>query len=85
MELDELFHRDIISFSGNERLVDTYNSVRIQFQRITIRVLKEPGRIASTIKEHKAILDELKRGDPWTAYCSMSEHLNRTRNIVESL
>lgn len=85
MELDELFHRDIISFSRNKRLADTFNGIRVRFQRITVKVLKEPGRIASTIKEHEAILAELKRGDPWASYRLMDEHLNGTRRIVGAL
>ncbi|MEL7565676.1 MAG: GntR family transcriptional regulator [Dehalobacterium sp.] len=85
MELDELYHRDIISFSRNERLADTFHSIHNRFQRITVKVLKEPGRIGSTIKEHATILAEMKRGDPWASYRLMSEHLNETRRIVEAL
>jgi len=85
MELDELFHHDIIAFSQNERLADTFDSVRIQFQRITVKVLKEPGRIASTIKEHEALLTELKKGDPWAAYSALDKHLSGTRGIMEEL
>lgn len=83
MELDELFHHDIIAYSQNNRLADTYASVRIQFQRITFKVLKQPGRIVSTIIEHAALLTELKRGDPWAAYCSLDKHLSGTRGIME--
>ena len=84
MELDELYHRDIINFAGNERLISTYNEIRSRFQRITVKALKEPGRMEDTVREHLDILVKMKDGHPWEAYQTMALHLNSTQKIMES-
>jgi len=84
MELDKVFHLDIIDYTSNERLIATFNEICSRFERITIQALKEPGRMENTVKEHRNILEMMKKGDPWGAYQKIEYHLNKTKSTLEN-
>jgi DNA-binding GntR family transcriptional regulator len=80
---DALFHRAIIYYANNERIISTYNDIRFRFERITLRVLTDYGRMASTINEHRKICEMMRAGKPWEAYLAIQEHLQKTQIIME--
>lgn len=80
---DSAFHREIIHYAGNERLISTYNDIRYRFERITLRVLTDYGRMATTIQEHSAVLEVMKTGKPWESFLAIQNHLDKTQKIME--
>jgi DNA-binding GntR family transcriptional regulator len=80
---DALFHRAIIHYANNERLISTYNDIRFHFERITLQVLTEYGRMTSTINEHREICEMMRAGKPWEAYQAIQVHLQKTQKIME--
>ncbi|MEL7565677.1 MAG: GntR family transcriptional regulator [Dehalobacterium sp.] len=83
MEIDKLYHMEIIDYTNNERLIVVYGEIRSRFERITIQVLKEPGRMENTVKEHRSILEMMEIGNPWGAYQAMEFHLNQTKSSLK--
>ena len=82
MERDEIYHRTIINYSGNERLISTYNDIRSRFELITVKVLTEPGRMLSTVQEHMSILEKMRAGLPWEVYQAIQVHLDATQRVL---
>lgn len=80
---DAQFHREIIHYANNERIISTYNEIRFRFERITLRVLTDEGRMNSTVMEHRKIYEMMKAGKPWEAYQAIQEHLMSTQKIME--
>lgn len=83
MELDKIYHMDIIDYINNERLIVVYGEIRSRFERITIQALKEPGRMENTVREHRSILEMMRMGNPWEAYQAMEFHLNQTKTSLK--
>jgi DNA-binding GntR family transcriptional regulator len=83
MERDEMYHRSIINYTGNERLIATYNDIRSRFELITIKVLSDPGRMEATVQEHFAILEKMRAGRPWEAYQAIQIHLDATQRVLK--
>lgn len=82
MERDEMYHKKIIDYTGNERLISTYRDIRSRFELITVKVLTDPGRMDSTVQEHMAIWEKMKEGQPWEAYQAIQVHLDRTQAVL---
>ena len=80
---DAAFHREIINYAGNERLNATYNDIRFRFERITLQVLTDYGRMDTTIQEHRDILETMRQGKAWEAYQVVQAHLKKTQKIME--
>lgn len=83
VEQDARFHHQIIHFADNERLIAMYDDIRYRFERITLRVLTDPGRMDTTVEEHRKIAEKMRTGRPWDAFCAIQEHLQRTQKIME--
>lgn len=80
---DAHFHREIILFADNEKLISTYNDIRFRFERITLKVLTEPGRLETTVQEHRNVLEKMRAGQPWEAFQAMQNHLGNTQKIMK--
>ncbi|HKJ65591.1 MAG TPA: GntR family transcriptional regulator [Desulfopila sp.] len=83
VEQDARFHRHIIDYANNERLISMYNDIRYRFERITLRVLTNPGRMQGTVAEHRRIAERIREGRAWEAYQAIQEHLHETQKIME--
>ena len=58
-QTDELFHRKLIEYSGNSRLLDISERLSLQSQRLRWISTLTPSRYISTHNEHTAILEAL--------------------------
>lgn len=74
-ELDIEFHVTMAAVSGNFLIHDLVLMIRGQLQKVLARVLRLPNARPSTLKEHIAIVDALRRGDSDAAAQTMSRHL----------
>jgi GntR family transcriptional regulator, transcriptional repressor for pyruvate dehydrogenase complex len=73
--LDQEFHRTISHLSGNpflEVVAQSLYELGMEYRRIATET---PGVIERSAKEHQAIVEALKTGDPDAAASSMSAHL----------
>lgn len=79
---DARFHREVIHFADNKRFISIYDDIRYRFDRITLSVLNEVGRMNTTIEEHQLVYDKMKLGMPWEAFQAMQFHLVETQKIM---
>lgn len=76
IEADTAFHRAIAEAAGIPLLAALIDSLAGRTTRTRVwRALTDHGATASTQREHRAILDELRRRDPHRARLRMEVHL----------
>ncbi len=80
-ELDDEFHKILLSQCKNHYLNDTYDKVHNQNCRLRVLSgLYDDKRIYSTVDEHIEVLNFLTKGDISSAEKSMLKHLNNAKN-----
>lgn len=62
-EMDAEFHELILNICGNNRLIQNRKNLNDQDHRYRIRSLSVPGRLKCSLKEHKEVVEALKRKD----------------------
>ena len=83
--LDEEFHLLILECCRVSTLPETLEKLSTQVRRARLLLLPEPGRIANTINEHKAILEAIQLGNPDSAVYAMRLHLQQLVKNLEPL
>ncbi len=81
-EADTRLHGLILQAAGNKRAHRIINNLMGQIHRIRFISGHKPGRIDTTVKEHKEIVQALLNGNPVAAEEAMMKHLNSTREIL---
>jgi DNA-binding GntR family transcriptional regulator len=81
--LDEAFHIGLATASGNLALVEMLRTVNDRIRIIRIHDFMTPGRIATTINQHRAILNALLVDDREGATALMSSHIQESASYVE--
>ncbi len=76
-ELDSSFHRVIYRASGNRMLGKILTELHRNIKSYRRRSLDVPGRLESSVKEHRQILEAMKRGDSAEADRLTSLHVRR--------
>jgi DNA-binding GntR family transcriptional regulator len=77
VSLDAEFHILFGEFLGNQEILRVMGQLRDKVQRIITKVYQiNPGRIASSYEEHRAIADAVLRGEAVQAAQLLEEHLN---------
>ena len=77
---DESFHRLLIERSGNQRLLRMYHTIMDQSHRARMITLRIRPRPEGSVKEHRSIVDAIRRGSPSEARELTKEHRVRARN-----
>ena len=73
-QTDELFHRKLIEYSGNSRLLDIAERLSLQSQRLRWISTLTPSRYISTHNEHAAILEALFHKNAQKTDSAIREH-----------
>ncbi len=81
-EADTRLHGLILQAAGNKRAHRIINNLMGQIHRIRFISGHKPGRIDTTVKEHKEIVQALLNGNPVVAEEAMMKHLNSTHEIL---
>ena len=81
-EADTRLHGLILQAAGNKRAHRIINNLMGQIHRIRFISGHKPGRIDTSVKEHKEIVQALLNGNPVPAEEAMMKHLNSTREIL---
>lgn len=86
---DDLFHNAIVEASGNRRLIDISDKMRLQISRARWLNFVLPNRMEDAGQEHGRILDALLAGDRQACIESMELHLNNSeqnfKKVLNSL
>ncbi|WP_328537726.1 GntR family transcriptional regulator [Streptomyces sp. NBC_00344] len=80
---DRCFHAEIVRNAGNDILSRLYDQLRDRQLRMGVAVLQaHPDRTATTLAEHREILDALRDGNPEAAVTVVRRHVSRVRNLA---
>lgn len=84
-EMDDRFHRLLVAYSGNERLMRFVMSISDQqhrARRLTLRLRPPPMQSSA---EHRGILEAIRRGDARAAHELHRAHRVRGMNLILGL
>jgi DNA-binding GntR family transcriptional regulator len=76
---DSLFHRTLVGFCGNSRLISIMDTMSIQGERLRLLSILTPGRYKDAIEEHRQIIEAIKEKDLAQASNRISDHLKLTK------
>lgn len=83
IECDREFHRLIVRAAGNAVLADFYESLRDRQIRMGLgAIANSTRRSTQVIREHAAIVDGLRSGEPETAAAAVTAHLAGTLDAL---
>lgn len=78
---DREFHLGLLELTGNGRLVRLVSQLRDQTRLIGLKPLAESGQLMASAREHRRILDALRKRNGDGAEALMRVHLEHTRGI----
>jgi DNA-binding GntR family transcriptional regulator len=81
-EADERLHEFILLTAGNMRVRKILYNLMGQILRIRFISGHKPGRIITTVEEHKKIISAIKNRDPLDAEEKMRIHLLNTKELL---
>lgn len=82
-EMDAMFHKLILNICGNNRLIQIRKNLSEQVDRYRVRSLSIPGRLKYSLKEHRDIVEALKKKDSEQADKLSQKHIeNVLKNIL---
>lgn len=84
-EKDAEMHALLMSFTGFPRLAHMAETVWVQVARARRLVMPEPGRVAETLAEHRAIAEALEAHDAEAARAATRHHLRQLITYLEPL
>ena len=64
---DERFHQLLVERSGNGRLLRMFHTIMDQSHRARMLTLRLRPKPTASVREHRAIVEAVRRGDPNTA------------------
>ncbi len=80
MDYDAKFHYKIVEYYGNDKFIQTMSQFYEQMVLAGTKALQSPGRIKTSLVEHKLILEALKNSDKEKAVAAIKTHLENGRN-----
>lgn len=86
VETDTAFHDVLYKASRNDRLFAIISNLREQITSLRKRSMDYPGRLASTLEEHKIIVDSISQRDVEKAQQAVRTHLeNAEKTLLEAI
>jgi DNA-binding GntR family transcriptional regulator len=80
-EADRDFHLRLLSYSGNQRLVDLVAELRGQTRLVGLASLLDRGQLVSSAREHLELLDLMERRDAAAVAAFMNRHINHIQDL----
>lgn len=84
-DLNQRFHRKIIETAGNQVLVQVFDNLRANLNRVAMLSFKLGVPRAAEAEQHRALVAALTRHDEAEAISVLDLHLRRMPRIVSSL
>jgi DNA-binding GntR family transcriptional regulator len=75
LDLDVAFHRQLTEGLGLDRIAETLDALGVHLARVRRLLLPEPGRIAATLAEHRAVHAAIEARKAAAAGRAMRRHL----------
>ncbi len=86
VRIDSAFHDILYQASRNERLVTIINNLREQITGLRGRSMEYPGRLVSTLSEHRAIVDSIAQRDSLKAQEACRNHIeNAEKTLLQAI
>jgi len=82
LEVDMEFHLTLVRLTGNRRLVGIAGNLLDSFRRIAAEVIQMEGFSASSVDDHKDIMEALAQGDVKKARNIMAVHIMGTQDML---
>ena len=82
---DSRFHNFIIDIAGKKVVKDILSRLGARIQRIRFLNTHVPGRLDSTIDEHRRILEALAERDADAVEKALTDHLNEVKTVIGDL
>lgn len=83
VDADREFHRIFVAATGNAIVLQMHDSLRDQQNRMGIAALsRSDDRTARILKEHRAIVKAVTKGDPAAAEKLIERHLEETHRLL---
>ncbi len=76
LQLDVGFHRLLADGLGLNRVGETLDAFRVHLDRVRRLLLPEPGRMMTTLTEHRAVLEAIEQRRSALAVRAMRRHLS---------
>lgn len=83
--LDDEFHSILLQASGNGRMVEIANRMRLQISRARYLNVFIPSRLRDANVEHQQIFDALKTGDAIACERAMALHMDNSQKNFEAV
>lgn len=74
------FHGLLTTLTENDHLIKLMDSLRSRIQCVNLQILLAPGQMATSIKDHRKILEAMKRRDSVRAEQLMRNHILQAKN-----
>ncbi len=81
--LDAEFHETLVLLSGNPILMAVYRMIHKIVLQGTSRVIAYPGARETAVRDHRRILEALKRKDRRECSAAVRRHLKHTEKLIE--
>ena len=82
IRLDRDFHRKLYELSQNETLMDLLSNFNDIIRYFGMKAIKREVRKTTTVQEHEAVLNALKKGDAAEAVEAMRVHMEETSENI---
>lgn len=82
---DETFHSLLAEFTGFTGVPSVVSTIELRLKRARMLLLPEDGRAEAAAKEHKKILNAIRKQDPQLAQKEMEKHLAQLMLRIEPL
>lgn len=83
VDADREFHRIFVAATGNAIVLQMHDSLRDQQNRMGLAALsRSADRTARILKEHRAIVKAVTKGDPAAAEKLIERHLEETHRLL---
>lgn len=84
--LDRSFHRSIVALAENSVLLELYDTLRSRQQRVAVRAMvARPERVETINKQHRDLLDALRKHDAETGMKLLRQHLMPVPEVTSTL
>jgi len=82
---DALFHKELVKYSNNERLLSVIEKLNVQGERLRWLTILSPKRYNSTCVEHENIIDAIQSFDLPKAEEGIRCHIQNTKQNYEQI
>ena len=79
---DATFHRLIVEAAGNQVLLDTWRTLRVE-ARVVVTALKTDIDLQELAELHRPLLEALKEGSPEKAGGALRQHFETLRTMMK--